>query len=318
MRKINIGLLGCGTVGTGVARMLLENRDLIAARLGAVLNLKRVADLEPDRDRGVRFPEGIMVADARRVVAEPGIDIIVEMIGGEGIARDLILEAIAAGRHVVTANKALIAAHGNEIFRSAAEKSVDLYFEASVGGCMPIIKTLRESLVGNRIAAMTGILNGTCNYILSKITDEGSTFADALAAAHGQRVHIAHVSRAVEMELIVAAKEAGLPVTCEVTPHHLFLTSGDAARLDLRRRVEDAQSKADCAMWEGADGAMGSRCAVQPDPAHDLVLIIQAQADFRRLQSGDIGAGQIALAVEQRKGALFRGQDLADSGRGRQ
>ncbi len=183
MRKINIGLLGCGTVGTGVARMLLENRDLIAARLGAVLNLKRVADLEPDRDRGVRFPEGIMVADARRVVAEPGIDIIVEMIGGEGIARDLILEAIAAGRHVVTANKALIAAHGNTLFQAAAAKGVDLFFEASVGGCMPVIKTLRESLVGNRISSMTGILNGTCNYILSKITDEGSTFADALAAA---------------------------------------------------------------------------------------------------------------------------------------
>jgi homoserine dehydrogenase len=148
-----------------------------------VLNLKRVADLEPDRDRGVRFPEGIMVADARRVVAEPGIDIIVEMIGGEGIARDLILEAIAAGRHVVTANKALIAAHGNTLFQAAAAKGVDLFFEASVGGCMPVIKTLRESLVGNRISSMTGILNGTCNYILSKITDEGSTFADALAAA---------------------------------------------------------------------------------------------------------------------------------------
>jgi len=186
MREINIGLLGCGTVGTGVAKLLLEQRDLIAARLGAVLNLRRVADLDAARDRGIRFPEGMLVADARRVVEEPGIDIIIEMIGGKGIARELILKAIANGRHVVTANKALIAAHGNEIFRSAAEKKVDLYFEASVGGCMPIIKTLRESLVGNRIAAMTGILNGTCNYILSKITDEGSTFADALAVAQKQ------------------------------------------------------------------------------------------------------------------------------------
>ncbi|MFO7708894.1 MAG: homoserine dehydrogenase [Desulfobacterales bacterium] len=183
MRQINIGLLGCGTVGTGVARMLLENRELIAARLGAVLNLQRVADLEAARDRGLRLPEGVMVADAHRVVAEPGIDIIVEMIGGEGIARELILAAIANGRHVVTANKALIAAHGNALFQAAAAKGVDLFFEASVGGCMPVIKTLRESLVGNRILAMTGILNGTCNYILSKITDEGSTFAEALARA---------------------------------------------------------------------------------------------------------------------------------------
>jgi homoserine dehydrogenase len=186
MREINIGLLGCGTVGTGVAKLLLEQRELIASRLGAVLNLRRVADLDLARDRGIRFPEGMLVADARRVVEEPGIDIIIEMIGGEGIAREMILKAIANGRHVVTANKALIAAHGNEIFRSAAEKKVDIYFEASVGGCMPIIKTLRESLVGNRIAAMTGILNGTCNYILSKITDEGSTFADALAVAQRQ------------------------------------------------------------------------------------------------------------------------------------
>jgi homoserine dehydrogenase len=186
MREINVGLLGCGTVGTGVAKLLLGQRDLIASRLGAVLNLKRVADLDLGRDRGLRFPEGVLVADARRVVEEAGIDVIVEMIGGEGIARELIRKAIANGRHVVTANKALIASHGNELFQAAAEKKVDLYFEASVGGCMPIIKTLRESLVGNRISAMTGILNGTCNYILSKITDEGSTFADALAVAQKQ------------------------------------------------------------------------------------------------------------------------------------
>ncbi|MCU0558928.1 MAG: homoserine dehydrogenase [Desulfobacterales bacterium] len=198
MRQINIGLLGCGTVGTGVARMLTENRDLIAARLGAVLNLTRVADLEPDRDRGVALPAGVMVADAHRVVAEPGIDIIVEMIGGEGIARELILSAIENGRHVVTANKALLAAHGNALFQAAAAKGVDLFFEASVGGCMPVIKTLREALVGNRILAMTGILNGTCNYILSKITDEGSRFADALAKA--QKEGYAEADPALDVE----------------------------------------------------------------------------------------------------------------------
>ncbi len=183
MREINVGLLGCGTVGTGVAKLLLEQRELIAERLGAVLNLKRVADIDTARDRGVRFPEGVLVPDARAVVAERGIDIVVEMIGGEGIARELIMEAVAAGKHVVTANKALLAAHGNEIFKAAADKGVDLYFEASVGGCMPIIKTLREALTGNRISAMTGILNGTCNYILTRITTEGATFDDALEAA---------------------------------------------------------------------------------------------------------------------------------------
>jgi homoserine dehydrogenase len=218
MREINIGLLGCGTVGTGVAKLLLEQRDLIASRLGAVLNLARVADLDLARDRGIRFPDGVLVADARRVVEEPGIDIIVEMIGGEGIAKELILRAIANGRPIVTANKALIAGHGNEILRAAAEKKVDLYFEASVGGCMPIIKTLRESLVGNRIAAMTGILNGTCNYILSKITDEGSTFADALAIA--QKLGYAEADPTLDVEgfdtahkiAILSALAYGMPV----------------------------------------------------------------------------------------------------------
>ncbi len=218
MREINIGLLGCGTVGTGVAKLLLEQRELIASRLGANLNLKRVADLDLGRDRGIRFPEGVLVSDARGVVEEPGIDIIVEMIGGEGIARELILRAIANGRHVVTANKALIAGHGNAIFRAAAEKKVDIYFEASVGGCMPIIKTLRESLVGNRIAAMTGILNGTCNYILSKITDEGSTFADALAAA--QKEGYAEADPTLDVEgfdtahkiAILSALAFGMPI----------------------------------------------------------------------------------------------------------
>jgi homoserine dehydrogenase len=218
MREINIGLLGCGTVGTGVAKLLLEQRDLIASRLGAVLVLKRVADIDIGRDRGIRFPDGVLVEDARKVVEEPGIDIIVEMIGGEGIARELILKAIANGRHIVTANKALIAGHGNEIISAAAEKKVDLYFEASVGGCMPIIKTLRESLVGNRIAAMTGILNGTCNYILSKITDEGSTFADALAKA--QKEGYAEADPTLDVEgfdtahkiAILSALAYGMPI----------------------------------------------------------------------------------------------------------
>lgn len=182
-----MGLLGCGTVGTGVAKILLEKRDLITAKLGAGLNLKYVADIDRTTDRGIRFEDGVFVEDAFKVVADPEIDIIIEMIGGEGIARDLILKAIENGKHVVTANKALLACHGQKIFQAATQNGVDLAYEASVGGCMPIVKTLRESLVGNHISAMTGILNGTCNYILSKITHAGSTFQEALseAQAHG-------------------------------------------------------------------------------------------------------------------------------------
>ena len=183
MRVINVGLLGCGTVGTGVAKLLIENQALLRARVGAKLRLKNIADIDTDRDRCLDLAPGVMVPDARPVVDDPEIDIIVEMIGGEGIARELILKAIANGKQVVTANKALLALHGNALFAAAAAGGVDLAFEASVGGCMPIIKTLRESLVADRIHTMTGILNGTCNYILTKITDDGSPFREALAEA---------------------------------------------------------------------------------------------------------------------------------------
>jgi homoserine dehydrogenase len=183
MKQINIGLLGCGTVGTGVAKLLIESKDLLTARVGADLNLKWVADIDIETDRGIQFPAGVLTTDAQKILTDPEIDMVIEMIGGQGIAKDLMLQAINNGKHIVTANKALLAAHGNELFAAAARKGVDLAFEASVGGCMPTIKSMRESLVGNHIKSMSGILNGTCNYILSKIEDEGISFKDALAEA---------------------------------------------------------------------------------------------------------------------------------------
>ena len=186
MREIMVGLLGCGTVGTGVARMLLENQELISKRVGAKLALKWVADVDIETDRGIKFAEGVLITDAQKVVDDPEIDIVIEMIGGEGIAKDLILKAFDNGKHVITANKALLASQGNTLFQAAAENGVDLAYEAAVGGCMPIIKSLRESLVGNHISSMTGILNGTCNYILSKITDDGSTYEAALSEAQSR------------------------------------------------------------------------------------------------------------------------------------
>ncbi|MEE4263295.1 MAG: homoserine dehydrogenase [Desulfobacteraceae bacterium] len=186
MKEINIGLLGCGTVGTGVAKLLIENRDLLTARVGANLKLKWVADIDIETDRGIQFPAGVLTNDAQKVLNDPEVDMVIEMIGGEGIAKDLMLQAINNGKHIVTANKALLAAHGNELFAAAARKGVDLAFEASVGGCMPTIKSMRESLVGNHIRSMSGILNGTCNYILSKIEAEGVAFEEALAEAQRQ------------------------------------------------------------------------------------------------------------------------------------
>jgi len=183
MKEIAVGLLGCGTVGAGVAKILLDQQSLIASRSGLMLKLKHIADIDTDRDRGLALDPGVMTADAGAVINDPEIDIIVELIGGETIAKDMVLQAIDTGKHVVTANKALLSAHGSEIFPLAAGRGVDIAYEASVGGCMPIIKTIRESLVANRIDSIQGILNGTCNYILTKITEERCAFEVALKEA---------------------------------------------------------------------------------------------------------------------------------------
>ena len=211
MKKINIGLLGCGTIGTGVAKILINNADLIRSRAGADLNLKYVADIDLNTDRGIQFDDGVFISDAYKVVDDPDIDIIVELIGGEGIARELILKAMDTGKQVVTANKALLAVHGNDIFRAATEKGVDLAFEAAVGGCLPIIKSLRESLVGNHIKSMAGILNGTCNYILSKSTDDGSSFETVLAEA--QKKGYAEADPSLDIEGIDTAHKLAI-LTC--------------------------------------------------------------------------------------------------------
>ncbi len=177
------GLLGCGTVGTGVARILAENRDVIESRLGMPLFLAAAVDVNPAREADIPLPRGRFTTDAFSVVDDPAIPVVVELIGGSGIARDLVLRALAAGKSVVTANKAMIAAHGGEILAAAEKGGGDFLFEAAVGGCMPVIKTLRETLAGNRVESMYGILNGTCNYILSRITFENLSFEEALAGA---------------------------------------------------------------------------------------------------------------------------------------
>jgi len=208
MKKINIGLLGCGTIGTGVAKILIKNRGLIRSRIGADLNLKYVADIDLKSDRGIRFDNGVFISDAYKVINDPDIDIVIEMIGGEEVARDLILRAIDNGKQIVTANKALLAIHGNAIFKAATKKGVDLAFEASVGGCMPIIKSLRESLVGNHIKSMAGILNGTCNYILSRSTDDGSKFEAVLAEA--QKSGFAEADPTLDIEGIDTAHKLAI------------------------------------------------------------------------------------------------------------
>lgn len=181
--SISVGLVGFGTVGAGVAKILLENAALIRRRVGVPVELIRVADLDTRRDRGISLPPGVLTADLRQVLDDPRIDIVLELIGGYETAKRLILEAIAKGKHVVTANKALLAVHGEEIFEAAARRRVDLGFEASVGGGIPVIRALTQGLAGNTLLSMYGIINGTSNYILSRMTRENLRFEAALEEA---------------------------------------------------------------------------------------------------------------------------------------
>jgi len=183
MRKITIGLIGFGTIGTGVMKILRSNAPLIRARLGASITVKKIADLDIRRDRGIRVAPAMITNDARTILDDPSIDLVVELIGGLEPARTILLQAIARGKQVVTANKALLAAHGMELMKAARRKGIDIGFEGSVAGGIPIIRVLKEGLVGNRISYILGILNGTANYILSKMTNEGGNFHHILQEA---------------------------------------------------------------------------------------------------------------------------------------
>ncbi len=180
---INVGIIGFGTVGTGTVRILLGNKDVLKERLGFEINLRKIAVRDIVRDRGIKVPEGILTTDVDAVLNDPHIDIVVEVIGGIRPAKDFILKAINNGKHVVTANKALLATVGNEIFTAAQEAGIEIGFEASVAGGIPIIKVIREGLVANRIKAVYGIINGTSNYILTKMTDGNVEFSVALKEA---------------------------------------------------------------------------------------------------------------------------------------
>jgi homoserine dehydrogenase len=183
MKNINIGLIGCGTIGTGVANILKYHSKIIKNQVGINLNLIKAADIAIQEDKKEYFKNIALTKNAEDIINDPDIDIIVEAIGGTTYAKEFILKAINNKKHIVTANKALLATDSEAIFAAALENGVDIAYEASVGGCIPIIKCIRESLSGERINSITGILNGTCNYILSKMANEKEPFEKALLEA---------------------------------------------------------------------------------------------------------------------------------------
>jgi len=206
MNAIQVGLLGMGTVGSGTFAVLRRNQAEIMRRAGRGIAITMVADLDTVRAQALAGDGVQVVADARAVIANPQIDIVVELIGGYGIARQLVMEAIAAGKHVVTANKALLAVHGTEIFAAAHARGVMVAFEAAVAGGIPIIKALREGLSANSIQWIAGIINGTTNFILSEMRDKGLDFAVALKEA--QRLGYAEADPTFDIQGVDAAHKA--------------------------------------------------------------------------------------------------------------
>jgi len=210
MKEIKVGLIGFGTVGSGVGRILQNNSKLIEKRMGAKLTLKRIADIDLETDRGVKLKPGVLTRRAEDVIKDPEINMVMELMGGIEPAKTFILKAIRNKKHIVTANKALLALHGDEIFREAHRFGVDVNFEASVGGGIPLIRSIKEGLVANRIHSIFGILNGTSNYILSKMTDEGRNFKEVLKEA--QEKGYAEADPTYDIEGIDAAHKLAILV----------------------------------------------------------------------------------------------------------
>jgi len=207
-RAIRIGLIGFGTIGTGVIKLLQRQRQAIRDKVGVALDLIRVADIDTRRDRGVKLARGVLVGDARKILDDPSIDAVVELMGGTGLARRFVLEAVRAGKDVITANKALLAHHGDEIFRAVERAGVGLGFEASVGGGIPIIRALKAGLAGDRNLAVYGIVNGTSNYILSRMSDEGGEFGEVLKGA--QAAGLAEADPSFDVDGVDAAHKLAL------------------------------------------------------------------------------------------------------------
>ncbi len=208
MRQVNVAILGAGTVGGGVFDALRRNGALMASRLGVQLRVNHVVVRDPGKARDFEVPPGLISTEWRQAVADPETHVVVEMVGGTGTAREMALATLRAGKPLVTANKALLSAHGEELFSAARAGGRSLYYEASVGGGIPIIKVLREALVGNRITHLYGILNGTCNYILTRMQAERGEFGAVLADA--QRLGYAEADASLDVDGLDALHKTGI------------------------------------------------------------------------------------------------------------
>ena len=208
MQQVKLGIIGGGTVGSGVYEALQRNGALLASRLGVTVNVERVAVRDLKKTRAAKIPRALLTTDWREVIFDPQVELVAELIGGTTVAREAILAALKLGKPVITANKALLSAHGEELFAAAKKYGTNLYYEASVCGGIPIIKALREGFVGNRINALYGIVNGTCNYILTRMKLEGADFGAVLADA--QKLGYAETPPDLDIDGHDAAHKTGI------------------------------------------------------------------------------------------------------------
>ncbi len=237
MQQVNLGMIGGGTVGSGVFHAWQKNGGLMAARLGVKLVFRKIAVKAFDEPRPYPITRELMTTDWQEVVNDPEIHIIIELVGGCGIARTMILGALEKGKTVVTANKALLSAHGPELFAAAAKNGANLYYEASVCGGIPIIKSLREGFVANQFPAIYGIVNGTCNYILSRMKAEGADFAAVLADA--QKHGYAETPPDLDIDGFDAQHKIGILASLAHgfwADHHQIHTEGirDVSKIDMQ------------------------------------------------------------------------------------
>ena len=236
MQQVNLGILGGGTVGGGVYQAVQRNGALMASRLGVRLQVVRMAVRNVRKRRAVAIPRSLLTTDWAAVVQDPRVHLVVELMGGTTTARAVVLDALRRGKPVVSANKALLSAHGEELFATAQNFGTNLYYEASVAGGIPIIKVLREGLIGNRITRLYGIVNGTCNYILTRMKQEGADFAEVLADA--QRLGYAEAEPSLDVDGHDAAHKIGILASLAhgfwVNPKHIHVEGiRQVARLDI-------------------------------------------------------------------------------------
>jgi len=261
MKDIKVGLIGFGTVGAGVVKLLDMNGNLLEEKLGAKLSLKKIADLDITTDRGIKVEPGLLTTNVEDILSDPEISIVIELIGGYEPARSFVLKAIANGKHVVTANKALLAMHGEEIYAAAARNGVEVLFEAAVGGGIPILSSIRGNLAGNNFTTVLGILNGTCNYILTRMTQEGADFSDVLKNA--QQLGYAEADPTFDVEGIDTAHKL-----C------LLLSLCFGTRVDLKEIAT-----------EGISAISGLDIAFAKDFGYKIKLLAIGKRDGERIEA---------------------------------